>query len=145
MEIQRGIIDIGVVINPAEVPDLVIQKLAEDMVYVWSSSKKNKAAVDTIICDQNLFQTQYILRKWKNKPKKVLHTDSLDLIVRLVQEGLGLGIIPERATQIHKANLTKCEDLPCYKDKICLVYRPEFGKVPPERLTLEALKAGFEL
>lgn len=142
MEIQRGNIDIGVVINPVEVPDLVIQKLAQDMVYVWSSSKK-RADLDTIICDQNLFQSQFILRKWKNKPQKILHSDSLDLIVRLVNEGVGFGIIPERAVLIHPFSLKKCEDLPSYKDQISLVYRPEYGKVPAERLTLEALREGL--
>ena len=52
-EVQRGHIDVGIVINPVEVPDLVIVKLALDRVCVWSA--KTKENIDTLICNQNLF------------------------------------------------------------------------------------------
>jgi len=140
-EIQRGNIDIGIVINPAEVPDLVIQKLAIDHIYVWSNHSDKDH--DTIICNQNLFQTQSILKKWTKKPKKIINTDSLELITRLVNEGIGFGIIPERAVLLSEFSLKKVNSLPTYKDNICLVYRPEFGKAPAEKLTAEALKMGI--
>src|SRR5207253_10204758 len=97
-EIQRGHIDIGVVINPVEVPDLVIQKLSVDTVGVWSA--KIKEDFDTVICNLNLFQTQSILKKWKNKPLKVVSTESLELICRLANVEIGYGIVPERAVQL---------------------------------------------
>lgn len=137
-EIQRGNIDIGVVINPVEVPDLVIQKLAVDHIYVWSNQSEKDH--DTIICNQNLFQTQSILRRWTKKPKRIIHTDSLELITRFVDEGLGLGIIPERAVFLSEFKLKKMPSLPTYKDHIGLVHRPEFGGIPAEKLTAEALK-----
>lgn len=137
-EIQRGHIDIGIVINPAEVPDLVIQKLAVDIVGVWSA--KTNEEFDTVICNLNLFQTQSILKKWKDKPGKIISTDSLELICRLVDEKVGFGILPERAVQLSGFNLKQHTSLPSFKDEISLVYRPEFGKAPAEKITAEALK-----
>jgi tRNA1(Val) A37 N6-methylase TrmN6 len=71
------------VINPVEVPDLVIQKLDIDIVGIWSP--KTSEELDTVICNPNLFQTQSILKKWKEKPQKIVATDSLELICRLVK------------------------------------------------------------
>lgn len=137
-EIQRGHIDIGIVINPAEVPDLVIQKLAIDTVGVWTA--KTGEELDTVICNLNLFQTQSILKKWKDKPQKIISTDSLELICRLVNERVGFGILPERAVKLSGFNLKHCTSLPTYRDEICLVYRPEYGKIPAEKITVEALR-----
>lgn len=140
-EIQRGNIDIGIVINPTRVPDLVIQKMAVDIVGVWST----KEDFDTVICNPNLFQTQYILKRWRNKPPKILSTDSLELICRLVSEDIGCGIIPERAVKLSGFDLKKLSNLASFKDEICLVYRPEFGKAPAEKMMIEALKKAINI
>lgn len=141
-EIQRGNIDIGVVVNPAEVPDLVIQKLALDTVGIWAS--KTAKELDTIICNPNLFQTQSILKKWKNKPVKIISTDSLELICSLVHEKIGYGILPERAVVLSDFPLKHMYPQYIFKDEISLVYRPEFGKSPAEKLVVEALKTSIE-
>ena len=140
-EIQRGNLDIGIVINPTAVPDIVIQKLDTDNVCVWSKSSQE---LDTIVCNLNLFQTQSILKRWKNKPAKVISTDSLELIARLVEEKIGYGILPERAVALSKFHLKQVTSLPTYKDEICLVYRPEFGRTPAEKLMIEAFKKSIE-
>ncbi|AHZ84266.1 LysR family transcriptional regulator [Bdellovibrio bacteriovorus] len=136
-EIQRGNIDIGVVINPAEVPDLVIQKMAQDTVGVWAA--KNES-YDTIICNLNLFQTQSILKKWKGRPEKVISTDSLELICKMAHERIGYGVVPGRAVEMSGLNLKHLSQFPVYRDQISLVYRPEFGKIPAEKMVIEALK-----
>lgn len=142
-DIQRGYIDIGVVVNPTEVPDLVIQRLAVDTVGVWSA--KSSENLDTVICNLNLFQTQSILKKWKNKPSKIISTDSLELICRLVNERIGFGILPKRAVELSGFNLKHQTLAPSYKDEICLVYRPEFGKASAEKITAEALRRSIDL
>ena len=139
-EVQHGHIDIGIVINPVEVPDLVILKLAKDKVGIWSAKNKYENNLDTLICNQNLFQTASILKKWKNKPSKIIHTDSLELICQLVNENIGYGIIPERAVILSKLKLIDHKKLPSFNDEICLVFRPEFGKSLFEKITIEALK-----
>jgi DNA-binding transcriptional LysR family regulator len=142
-DIQRGAIDVGIVINPAEIPDLVIQKLTTDTVGVW----KGKGDVDTntIICNTELFQTQSILKKWKNKSAKIINTDSLELICSLAHENIGLGIAPSRAVDVSGFNLEKVSSLPTFTDEVCLVYRPEFGKTPAEKIVLEGIKKSLSL
>lgn len=141
MEIQKGRIDLGIVINPIQVPDLIIKSLGSDVVSVWSH--KLDFPHDTIICNPNLNQTQYILKRWKNKPQKIISTDSLELICQMVAEGIGYGIIPGRAVQLSKPTLKRCASLPSFDDEIALVYRPEFGKIPAEKLLIESLKEIF--
>ncbi len=137
-EVQKGHIDIGIVINAVEVPDLVIQKLSLDEVTVWVANKSEK--LDTVICNTQMFQVQSILKKWKIKPEKIINTDSLELICHLVDENIGYGIIPERAVILSGKNLKKVKEAPIYKDEISLVYRPEFGKTAAEKLVIESLK-----
>jgi DNA-binding transcriptional LysR family regulator len=137
-EVQKGNIDIGIVVNAVEVPDLIINKVSQDTVGIWTS--KSAFDDDTVICNLNFFQTQSILKKWKQKPTKIISTDSLDLICRLTAEGIGYGIIPEKAVAISGFKLKNLDTLPSYKDEFSLVYRPEFGKTKAEKLTIEALK-----
>lgn len=138
-QIQKGLLDIGVVINPAEVPDLVIRPLAFDEVAVWSS--RTATDLDTVLCNSDLFQTQSILKKWRNRPAKVISTESLELIARLAQQKLGYAVLPERAVNLLALpGLRKHPELPAYKDRICLVYRPEFGKNKAEKLLIECLQ-----
>lgn len=137
-EVQKGNIDIGIVINPSIVPDLVIQKLTNDIVGVWSHKKYQE--FDTVICNLNLFQTQSILKKWREKPAKVISTDSLELICRLVNEKIGYGILPERAVQLSGFDFKNWSECPTYKDELSLIYRPEFGKSPAEKLMIQSLR-----
>lgn len=136
--IQKGLIDVGLVINPSPAPDLVIRKIATDDVCVWSA--KGLKNSERLICNLDLFQTQSILRKWKKPPTEIINTESLELIVRLVDNQIGYGIIPERAVRLLGADLKKHTDLPTYRDEICLVYRPEFGKNDFEKLVLQSLQ-----
>jgi DNA-binding transcriptional LysR family regulator len=137
-EVQRGRIDVGIVINPTSVPDLVIKEMGRDLVSVWTD--KLSSEHDTIICNPNLIQTQAILKKWKKKPAKIISTDSLELVCHLVAKGIGYGIIPERAVQISAPSLKKVSSLPDFTDTIAIVYRPEFGKNQAEKFLLESLK-----
>lgn len=139
--VQSGVIDVGLVINPVSVPDLVIKRLAFDYVSIWTANRSKP--FDTIICDSDLFQTQSILKKWKERPQKLISTTQLDLIARLAYEHIGYGIIPDRAVQLSGLKLYKLENSPSYKDEICLIYRPEFGKQEFENITIEALKQSF--
>jgi DNA-binding transcriptional LysR family regulator len=137
IEIQRGIIDIGVVVNPTKAPDLVIKYLAADEVKVWAPSTSFKT--NTVFCNLDLFQTQSILRRWRQKPEKVVHTDSLELISRFVANRVGYGIVPGRVVEISAPVLVPLKKSPMFKDKIAMVYRPEFGKNPIERAVIESI------
>jgi len=136
--VQKGQIDVALVSNPVEVPDLVIKEIGTDIIKVWSSDKTSK--FDTIICDLELFQTHSILKHWENKPNKLLSVHNFGLISRIVGQGVGYGIIPERAVVLSGIKLYPQKNLPVHNDSICIIYRPEFGKNAAERLVLDALK-----
>lgn len=141
MEVQRGRLDVGIVINPVKVPDLVITKLSYDTVAVW---KGNSDEIPSrLIYDPHLFQSQAILKKWKNRPQKSIETDGLDLICRLTGKNLGYGIIPAKAVELSGVKLQQVSSLPTYKDEIALVYRPEFGRSKAEKSVLEVLRSVF--
>lgn len=136
-EIQSGRIDVGMVVNPTPVPDLVIRELATDVVAVWAAGKGSTQR--RLICDPNLFQVQSILRRWKGRPSELVPTASLELIARLCERGLGYGIIPERALALTRVRLRRVPATPSYKDVLSLVHRPEFGRLPYERAVLDSL------
>lgn len=133
--IQMGKLDLGILINPNPMPDLIIKKLATDEVCVWSHGKP----ASKLICNPEMYQTQAILRKWKNPPSDPIYSESLELIVRLVSSGIGYGILPQTAVDLMKANLHRHTEFPSFKDSICLVYRPEFGKSAFEKELIQAL------
>ncbi len=141
MEIQKGRLDIGIVINPVRVPDLVISRLGFDLVSVWS--KAGDFSSDTLLYNPHLLQSQDILKRWKNRPRKTIETDGLELLCRLTAKGLGYGIIPTKAVDLSNEPLVAIKSLPSFKDEIALVYRPEFGKTPAERALIEAIKSAF--
>lgn len=142
-EVQRGRIDLGIVINPSYTPDLIIKNVGTDEVGIWSD--KSESVHDTVICNPELIQTQLILKKWKKKPKKIISTNSLELICLLTARQIGYGIIPGRAVQISAPTLVKLNALPVHEDTIAIVYRPEFGKNLAEKLLIDALKNVFSL
>lgn len=144
-EIQQGKIDVGVVVNANPSPDLVIRKLAGDEVAVWAGKHGTS---DKVFCNLDLVQTQAILRKWRNQPPVVVHTESLELILQLAETGLGFGILPERAVRLHESrhgsfDLRRVENTPVFQDTISLLYRPEFGKSSLEREVVQALTQAF--
>jgi DNA-binding transcriptional LysR family regulator len=139
LKVQKGELDVGLVINPVRVPDLVIKTLAKDVVKVWGLKKDQNT--ETLICDPDLFQTQSILKKWKKSPARMISTSHLDLIARLVYEGVGWGILPERVVELSGLKIHSISNLPSFEDELCLVHRPEFGKLEFEKMTLNILKS----
>ena len=140
-EIQKGSIDIGIVINPISNPDLVIRKLALDRVGVWHAV--GTTGQQQIFCDPDLIQTQAILRKWKARSQSILSTSSLELAARLTAAGLGYGILPKRVVDLVAPGLKAVPSTPEYTDEIALVYRPEFGRLPFERNIIDALRSVY--
>jgi DNA-binding transcriptional LysR family regulator len=136
-EIQKGMIDLGVVINPVSNPDLIIRKWGKDSMRVWRSAKV--VPQNQILGDLDLIQTQEILRRWKKRPSSIMASSSLELIGQLTEAGVGFGILPARVVSALKLNLIAVEDAPEFQDEIALVSRPEFGKTIYEKQIIKAL------
>lgn len=139
--VSQGDLDLGLVVNPVRVPDLVIQKIATDEVMVWTSKNTDKK---TFICNTALFQTQSILRKLKIKPTRLIHTESLELIAQMTSEGVGLGILPKRAVDLSHCLLTPLKDTPIFRDTLSIVFRPEFSKNLQGKLLIDSIRSVFE-
>jgi DNA-binding transcriptional LysR family regulator len=139
-EVQRGRLDLGIVINPVPVPDIVLSKLSSDQVAVWT---KSGAKPDLLIYNPELIQSQSILKRWKTRPARTIETDNFDLTCRLAAKGLGYGIIPNKAVELSGEKLARVESLPTFQDEIVLVHRPEFGKTKAEKLLLQSIRAVF--
>ncbi len=141
MEVQAGKIDVGIIVNPVPNPDLIIKKIAEDKVCVWMSRKK--ISQKQILADLNLFQVQSILKKWTHGPKQLFSVESLDLIVRMTNEGCGYGIIPKRTVDLLEFDLIQVPNTPTFSDQFCIVHRPEFGKTKYEKEILSTISRSF--
>lgn len=114
--------DFGIVVNPIKHPDLVISRLSSDEVTIFHV----EGAANKLIYDQNLAQSQYILKKLgqKNRFDGVLNSANLEIVAKLTSLGLGYGFLPTRVASQYK-QLQKLKDAPLFKDEICLIYRPE--------------------
>lgn len=121
-------LDLGLVINPVEHPDLVMKKIFSDEVHIWGLKQNN--IPDVLICHPDLIQTQDILKKIKSKKQsfsRLVTSNSLEIITTLTLKGAGYGIIPQRVVAIFDTdkNLTPPPGSPFFQDELYLVHRQE--------------------
>lgn len=127
-------IDLGIVVNPVQHPDLVIKKICSDEVTFWSSNHENdvqkvlsNSAI--LLCDPELLQVQAVLKNANKKGikfRRIITSSSLELIAKLTANGCGIGILPARVAKSATNNsLIKLQNFPVFKDEICLLYRVE--------------------
>lgn len=114
--------DFGIVINPVKHADLVITKLCTDEVTIFYS----KDAPRKLIYDENLIQSQHLLKKLSKvfKHSGELRSSNLEVVAKLTSMGMGYGLLPSRVAAQYK-NLMKLSGAPVFKDELCLIYRPE--------------------
>ncbi|WP_419420175.1 LysR family transcriptional regulator [Legionella sp. D16C41] len=129
--------DFGIIVNPIEHPDLVIRKLCTDEVTIFYAEN----AVEKLIYDKNLSQSQFILKKINKKINfnGLLSSSNLEVAAKLTAIGLGYGILPTRVASQY-THLKKLEEAPIFKDEICLVYRPEKHNNLVSKKIIEAIK-----
>ena len=132
--------DFGIIVNPVKHPDLVIRKLYHDEVTLFHT-KKNQAK---LIYDENLNQSQYLLKKLHKKLDfdGTLTSSNLEVVAKLTSLGLGYGLLPTRVAQQYK-QLTKLKDAPVFKDEICLVYRPEKHSNANSKAIIKTMQAAL--
>lgn len=137
-------IDVGIVVNPIKHPDLVITPLFEDEITGWQSTKSNELTHKTIICDPELIQTQWILKRIYKKGakyKRMITSNNLEVIASLTATGVGIGILPGNIISTsYKNKLSRVSGLPVYKDEICLVYRHENRSIKSMQVVVAAIK-----
>ncbi len=130
--------DFGIVVNTVRHPDLVISELCQDEVTIFFS----KNAKEKLIYDENLAQTQYLLKKIGKKINfnGAIRSANLEVVAKLTSLGLGYGLLPTRVASQYK-NLKKLNDAPVFKDEISLIYRPEKHNNPVSKKIIQLIKA----
>jgi len=116
-----GEIDMAIVINPHPHADLVMKKLGDDEVRLWNRDKDFDKEI--LIFDPALAQSQWILKRITRRHffKRRIESGNLEVIARLTQAGVGVGLLPSRV--ISGFNLQPSPDSPVYRDGLFLIYR----------------------
>lgn len=130
--------DFGLIVNSIRHPDLVISELCHDEVTIFHA----KNPQEKLIYDENLAQSQYILKKVGKKTnfRSVMSSANLEVVAKLTSLGLGYGLLPTRVASQYK-HLKKLEGAPVFKDEISLVYRPEKHNNPVSKKIIQIIKA----
>ncbi|MEO5668278.1 MAG: LysR family transcriptional regulator [Bdellovibrionota bacterium] len=118
-------VDLALVINPVQHPDLVIAHIAKDRVSFWKHPDlKDK---DTLILDPDLLQSQDLLKRLKKSEtfsfSRRMNSSSLEVIRTLTEEKIGVGILPERVAMMGSGKLVRVPKAPFFEDSLCLIYR----------------------
>lgn len=136
-------VDLGLIINPIQHPDLVITKLINDEINLRCAKKFD---TKTLIYDPSLMQTQQLLlslKKHKISFARHITSSSLELIEQLTSEGIGVGILPRR---LCKTNLNIYDKkIKAIQDQLCLVYRFDLPKTSSFETIIEHIKSEFKL
>src|SRR3990167_3087586 len=145
-------VDVGIVVNPIKHPDLVLQKLFDDKVTFWHSTDTQHphqnlhSGEALIICDPELLQTQWLLKRINKlgiKYQRIISSSSLEVIASLTAHGCGVGILPKSVFQ--SANkLKKVASSPVYSDEIYLAYRHENREIKAIQEIIRAIKAAYQ-
>lgn len=129
--IQEGKIDCGIVINPYPHPNLIIQPLAKDQFNLWVHKKAINR--DRIFINSDLHQTHTLMRQLDKKDirfSEIIEMPNLELIAKLVYEGMGVGVLPEKVIKNFHPTETKLYsgDIKPFIDQIAFVYSEENRK-----------------
>lgn len=147
-------IDIGIIVNPVKHPDLIIQKLYDDKVTLWHTAdlkniNQNIHSGDAvIICDPELIQTQSLLKQMRKQGinyRRLITSNSLEVIASLTAHGAGIGILPTSiALLAHPTKLKPLPKMPLYHDEIFLAYRHENRNIKAVQTIIGAIKSYFK-
>lgn len=140
-------IDLGIVVNPTNHPDLIITTLLQDTFALFSSKPKQTLesikSVRDVIYSPELKQSQDILKKTFQKSASSLRattSSDLGLIAELTARGAGLGILPARVAARADKKLHQIEGTATYKDEVCLIMRVENRNIAGFRYLSEKIK-----
>lgn len=144
-------IDIGLVANPVKHPDFIMSKLCEDKVSFWKGPGKRNIQDSSehaiLLFNPEMGNVQSLLKQNKKNRvnyRRVLTSNSLEVIANLTASGCGIGILPERvAKSLYPQELKPIPNAPFYKDEIYVIYRQENRNVLGIQATIKALKALF--
>jgi LysR family transcriptional regulator, cell division regulator len=134
-QVISGKIDFAFVVNPTRHPDLVIHELAKDEVSFWKTSG---AQSDVLLYNPDLFQSQTLLKKLKEKTfRRTILSESLEVLAILARSGAGVAILPDRVVGALCPELKKMAGFPTYQDHIAFIYRSDLRKTASAKAVIQ--------
>jgi DNA-binding transcriptional LysR family regulator len=152
-ELTAGRVDLALIVNPRQHPDLVIVPVFEDSVELFHTlpGKRGSDAAAVLasmplIYVPELTQSQEILvqlPKRRITPARLLPCSSLELVKSLVLDEVGVGILPRRVAEhgTRKRLHSLSPPLPLYRDQIALVRRYDVPLTAAIRVVIDELSA----
>ena len=131
--IQDGKIDCGIVINPYPHPNLIIHQLTKDQFNLWTHKKNLNQ--HRLFVNSDLHQTHSLLRQIEKRGltfSEIVEIPNLELMAKLVYEGAGVGVLPEKVIKNFNPNDTVVfsNSIKPFIDHIAFVFSEENRKNP---------------
>jgi DNA-binding transcriptional LysR family regulator len=152
-ELTAGRVDLALIVNARQHPDLVIVPVFEDSVELFHTiaSKRTSDAAQVLgslplIYVPELTQSQEILLQLPKRritPLRLLPCSSLELVKSLVLDEVGVGILPRRVAEhgTRKRLHSLSPPLPLYRDQVALVRRYDVPLNAAIRVVIDELSA----
>ncbi|MBI3440592.1 MAG: LysR family transcriptional regulator [Proteobacteria bacterium] len=140
-------IDVGVVVNPIQHPDLIIHRLCTDEMTLWTAAQAPRRNKSILICDPGLLQAQALLKKLKKSGMifdRMIYSDNLEVIADLTANGCGIGILPAKVAHRSRKKLERLPKAPVFYDEHCLIFRVENKGIKSVQTINQAIRHLFE-
>ena len=139
--------DLGIVVNPPRHPDLTIVKLYPDELRFWlhqDSPWHEQSQQVPVLCHPQMLQTERMLQQLARLRRysslRIVHSNDLYVILRLIQENCGLGLLPRTVVAAHEQHqLVALADGPTRRDTITLIWRRDSQDSQASRVMREAI------
>lgn len=134
-------IDFAISVNPVRHLDLVLKKIGDDRVEPWVSAKASYNA-KILIYDPEMLQAQSLLpRLSRNNFTQFIHTSNLEVLADLVDQGVGVGLLPGRVAKqgLHFQLKPLSKESPYFEDKIYFLYRKDSHVNPASQQLIESI------
>jgi LysR family transcriptional regulator, cell division regulator len=143
-------IDIGLVLNPEEYANLIINKINTSDMAFWINKDEQEiqqalsSGKAMIICDKSIPQTNFLLEKGvknKNWLARINNINTFEAIANLIIKGYGVGILPSCYVATHfPGSLRRLNKMPYLRSTLCLIYRNENKDVIVIQTVIKAIK-----
>ena len=151
-ELTAGRVDLALIVNSRQQPDLIIVPVFEDSVELFHCLRRRTLDVASLFATvpliyvPELTQSQQILielQKRRVAASRLLACSSLELVKSLVLDEVGVGILPRRVAEhgTHKKLRSLSPPLPLYRDRIALVRRYDVPQTAAIRVVIDGLLA----
>ena len=141
-------IDIGIIVDPIRHGDIVIRKIGEFELSLWTGlsglpAQDIHSGEAVLICEPNVPQVEKLIDRLKRdnfKIARIITAASLDVVAEFAAEGLGIAIIPPcLAATSYPDKLKPVDGVPASFEDVCLIYRQESKSALAVKILIDAL------